>query len=124
MTHAILSDLQRDFQVQTSRLNHAVKVIDCRNYLPGRCLCGSNPIAIVAAADSVFQSISRRFWTQLDPIFSKLLPSVTGLTVADFHLLVKLKVINTERINQAVFAFRRYEDASLRQPGSADGYLH
>lgn len=27
-------------------------------------------------------------------------------------------VINTEQLNQAVFAFRRYEDASLRYTGS------
>lgn len=37
-----------------------------------------------------------------------------GLTVKDFHLLVRPKVFNTEQMNQAVFAFRRYEDASLR----------
>ena len=43
--------------------------------------------------------------------------AVTGLTVADFHLLVKLRVFNTEQMNQAVFAFRRYEDASLRYTG-------
>ncbi|WP_449428365.1 DEAD/DEAH box helicase family protein [Rhodanobacter umsongensis] len=42
---------------------------------------------------------------------------VTGLTVKDFHLLVRLKVFNTEQMNQAVFAFRRYEDASLRYAG-------
>jgi len=42
---------------------------------------------------------------------------VTGLTVQDFHLLVKLRVFNTEQMNQAVFAFRRYEDASLRYTG-------
>jgi hypothetical protein len=40
--------------------------------------------------------------------------AVTGLTVEDFYLLVSLKVFNTEQMNQAVFAFRRYEDASLR----------
>ena len=34
--------------------------------------------------------------------------------VKDSHLLVRLKVFNTEQMNQAVFAFRRYEDASLR----------
>ena len=34
-----------------------------------------------------------------------------------FHLLVRLKVFNTEQMNQAVFAFRRYEDASLRYTG-------
>ena len=43
--------------------------------------------------------------------------TVTGLSVQDFHLLVRLKVFNTEQMNQAVFAFRRYEDASLRYTG-------
>jgi hypothetical protein len=46
-----------------------------------------------------------------------LFETVTGLTVKDFHLLVRLKVFNTEQMNQAVFAFRRYEDASLRYTG-------
>ncbi len=52
--------------------------------------------------------------------------AVTGLTVADFHLLVQLKVFNTEQMNQAVFAFRRYEDASLRYTGieSHPGLTH
>ncbi len=52
--------------------------------------------------------------TRLEP---DLFLTVTGLTVADFHLLVRLKVFNTERMNEAVFAFRRYEDASLRYTG-------
>lgn len=52
--------------------------------------------------------------TKLEP---ELFQSVTGLSVADFHLLVRLKVFNTERMNEAVFAFRRYEDASLRYTG-------
>jgi len=43
--------------------------------------------------------------------------AVTGLTLQDFRLLVGLRVFNTERMNQAVFAFRRYEDASLVGPG-------
>ena len=52
--------------------------------------------------------------------------TVTGLTVQDFHLLVRLKVFNTEQMNAAVFAFRRYEDASLRYTGilSHDGLTH
>ena len=52
--------------------------------------------------------------------------AVTGLTVKDFHLLVRLKVFNTEHMNQAVFAFRRYEDASLRYTGveSHEGLSH
>ena len=52
--------------------------------------------------------------TKLEP---DLFETVTGLTVKDFHLLVHLKVFNTEQMNQAVFAFRRYEDASLRYTG-------
>lgn len=52
--------------------------------------------------------------TKLEP---NLFLTVTGLTVRDFHLLVKLKVFNTEQMNQAVFAFRRYEDASLCYTG-------
>jgi len=52
--------------------------------------------------------------TKLEP---ELFETVTGLTVKDFHLLVRLRVFNTEQMNQAVFAFRRYEDASLRYTG-------
>ena len=61
--------------------------------------------------------------TKLEP---ELFLAVTGLTVKDFHLLVRLKVFNTEQMNQAVFAFRRYEDASLRYTGieSHKGLLH
>ena len=57
----------------------------------------------------------------LQDVITKLEPdlflAVTGLTVNDFDLLVRLKVFNTEQMNQAVFAFRRYEDASLRYTG-------
>ena len=61
--------------------------------------------------------------TKLEP---DLFLAVTGLTVQDFHLLVRLKVFNTEQMNQAVFAFRRYEDASLRYTGieSHEGLSH
>ena len=61
--------------------------------------------------------------TKLEP---DLFRTVTGLSVADFHLLVKLKVFNTEQMNQAVFAFRRYEDASLSYTGidSHEGLTH
>lgn len=52
--------------------------------------------------------------TKIEP---DLFSTVTGLSVQDFHLLVRLKVFNTEQMNQAVFAFRRYEDASLRYTG-------
>jgi len=61
--------------------------------------------------------------TKIEP---GLFETVTGLTVKDFHLLVRLKVFNTEQMNQAVFAFRRYEDASLRYSGieSHKGLTH
>jgi hypothetical protein len=61
--------------------------------------------------------------TKLEPDLFK---TVTGLTVKDFHLLVRLRVFNTEQMNQAVFAFRRYEDASLRYTGidSHNGLTH
>jgi hypothetical protein len=61
--------------------------------------------------------------TKIEP---DLFETVTGLTVKDFYLLVRLKVFNTEQMNQAVFAFRRYEDASLRYTGieSHSGLTH
>jgi len=61
--------------------------------------------------------------TKIEP---RLFETVTGLTVTDFHLLVRLKVFNTDQMNQAVFAFRRYEDASLRYTGieSHEGLTH
>ncbi|QAY73520.1 restriction endonuclease [Agromyces protaetiae] len=52
--------------------------------------------------------------TKIEP---GLFQAVTGLTVEDFELLVSLGVFNAGHMNQAVFAFRRYEDASLRYTG-------
>jgi hypothetical protein len=61
--------------------------------------------------------------TKLEP---DLFHAVTGLTVEDFHLLIRLRVFNTEQMNAAVFAFRRYEDASLSYTGidSHEGLTH
>ena len=52
--------------------------------------------------------------TKIEPDLFK---AVTGLTVDDFNLLVGLGVFNAGHMNQAVFAFRRYEDASLSYTG-------
>jgi len=52
--------------------------------------------------------------TKIEP---ELFKAVTGLTVDDFNLLVGLGVFNAGHMNQAVFAFRRYEDASLSYTG-------
>ena len=52
--------------------------------------------------------------TQLEPgLFKK----VTGLDVNDFDLLCSLNVFNAEVMNQAVYNFKRYEDASLSYTG-------
>jgi hypothetical protein len=52
--------------------------------------------------------------TKIEPDLFK---TVTGLTVKDFDLLVSLGVFNATHMNQAVFAFRRYEDSSLSYTG-------
>lgn len=51
---------------------------------------------------------------QLEPgLFNK----VTGLKVKDFELLVSLNVFNSALMNDAVYKFKRYEDASLEYIG-------
>jgi hypothetical protein len=52
--------------------------------------------------------------TQLEP---GLFQRVTGLSVKDFELLVSLGVFNGPLMNDAVFKFKRYEDASLNYTG-------
>ena len=51
---------------------------------------------------------------QLEP---ELFRKVTGLTLSDFDLLVSLGVFNRELMNDAVYKFKRYEDASLTYTG-------
>ena len=52
--------------------------------------------------------------TQLEP---RLFKKVTGLDVADFNLLCSLNVFNGALMNDAVYKFKRYEDASLEYTG-------
>ena len=52
--------------------------------------------------------------TQLEP---ELFKKVTGLDVKDFELLVSLNVFNEALMNDAVYKFKRYEDASLIYTG-------
>lgn len=47
----------------------------------------------------------------------ELFRKVTGLTLSDFDLLVSLGVFNRELMNDAVYKFKRYEDASLTYTG-------
>ena len=52
--------------------------------------------------------------TQFEPgLFKK----VTGLDVKDFELLCSLGVFNASLMNDAIFKFKRYEDASLAYTG-------
>ncbi|MEK7760824.1 MAG: GIY-YIG nuclease family protein [Nitrospirota bacterium] len=51
---------------------------------------------------------------QLEPgLFKK----VTGLTITDFEALVSLGLFNSALMNDAVYKFKRYEDASLSYTG-------
>ena len=52
--------------------------------------------------------------TQVEP---KLFRKVTGLEVDDFKLLCSLNVFNGAMMNDAVYKFKRYEDASLVYTG-------
>ena len=52
--------------------------------------------------------------TQLE---TGLFKKVTGLSVEDFELLVSLGVFNSALMNDAVYKFKRYEDASLEYIG-------
>ena len=58
---------------------------------------------------------------KLKDIITKLEPSlfkkVTGLDVVDFDLLLSLGVFNSSLMNDAIYKFRRYEDASLVYTG-------
>lgn len=57
----------------------------------------------------------------LSDIIMKLEPElfekVTGLTIADFELLIELGLFNSELMNSVVYKFRKYEDASMNYSG-------
>ncbi|MCF8054734.1 MAG: GIY-YIG nuclease family protein, partial [Deltaproteobacteria bacterium] len=52
--------------------------------------------------------------TQLEPSLFK---KVTGLSLKEFELLLSLGVFNSALMNDAVYKFKRYEDASLSYTG-------
>lgn len=52
--------------------------------------------------------------TRLEP---KLFKKTTGLEVADFDLLRGLNLFNEALMNDAVYKFKRYEDASFSYAG-------
>ena len=57
----------------------------------------------------------------LEDVIRRLEPSlferVTGLTIDDFDLLLRVGVFNRAQMNDAILKFRRYEDASLTYTG-------
>lgn len=71
-------------------------------------VCAGTGAGIGAAALEPVQKSMR------DPLESK---KVTGLDVKDFELLVSLGVFNDSLMNDAVYKFKRYEDASLSYTG-------
>jgi len=84
------------------------------------CVCGQTRIKF-ATRIPLFMYLTdyrertlRDVITQLEPgLFKK----VTGLNVKDFELLVSLGVFNSALMNDAVYKFKRYEDASLEYIG-------
>lgn len=74
-----------------------------------------------AARVPVFMYLTDYRERRLKDVITKLEPAlfrkVTGLTTADFERLVSLGVFNSGLMNDAVWKFRRYEDASLRYMG-------
>ena len=53
----------------------------------------------------------------INEVEPELFKKVTGLNVKDFELLVSLNVFNEGLMNDAVYKFKRYEDASLTYTG-------
>ncbi|MDC0882085.1 GIY-YIG nuclease family protein [Candidatus Marinimicrobia bacterium] len=49
----------------------------------------------------------------------ELFKMVTGLTKNDFELLIEINLFNSELMNDAVYKFKRYEDASLNYAGNS-----
>lgn len=52
--------------------------------------------------------------TQIEP---ELFRKVTGLTVHDFNSLCSIGLFDSEKMNQGIFGFRKYENASLSYAG-------
>lgn len=74
-----------------------------------------------AARIPVFMYLTDYREQRLKDVITKIEPAlfkrVTGLTTEDFERLVSLGVFNSALMNDAVWKFRRYEDASLRYMG-------
>ena len=69
----------------------------------------------------IFMYLSDYREYSLDDVITKLEPNlfrkVTGLSLKDFNLLCSLNVFNASLMNDAVYKFKRYEDASLVYTG-------
>ncbi len=52
--------------------------------------------------------------TQIEP---ELFQKVTGLTVKDFDVLCSIGLFDSEKMNQGIFGFRKYENSSLSYTG-------
>ena len=74
-----------------------------------------------AARIPVFMYLTDYREHTLRDVITKLAPGlfkrVTGVEVNDFELLVSLNVFNSGLMNDAVYKFKRYEDASLVYTG-------
>ena len=74
----------------------------------------------------IFMYLSEYRETQLEDVITQTEPEifkrVTGMSVDDFKVLLKLNVFNSLRIDNAVGNFKRYEDSSLSYTGIINPY--
>ena len=78
------------------------------------------PVASCNLLDRFSNCDDWNFYTEQNrkvKIHSGLFKKVTGLGVEDFNMLCSLGVFNAPLMNDAIFKFKRYEDASLTYTG-------
>ena len=74
----------------------------------------------------IFMYLSDKREEKLMDVIRELEPNlfkkVTGLSIADFNLLVTMKLFNSDQMNEAIFQFKRYEQSSLEYTGILKAY--
>lgn len=93
---------------------------EVREYNKGRMIVREK-LQTLATRIPLFMYLTDYREEKLTDIITKLQPElfkkVTGLTIADFELLIELDLFNSELMNDVVYKFRKYEDASMSYSG-------
>lgn len=102
-------------KVQTKKLTEDEKIYrDKRKKIQEKLVKFATRIPLFMYLTDYREAILKDVITLLEP---KLFRKVTGLAVKDFELLLSLGLFNSQLMNQAVYNFRRYEDASISYSG-------